>query len=114
MGASKIGRISTTKELSGKKVGVQTVGAAFTAHLSVAMRLSLDAPIVRRGMGFWIMNTRLLQRSCARSGRFGGSREGSTSIGPCDGEATQKQIRLFCIQEGSERRRDFVKTDNFL
>jgi len=30
------------------------------------------------------------------------------------GRYTKKQIRLFCIQEGSERRRDFVKMQNFL
>ena len=30
------------------------------------------------------------------------------------GKVCKKQIRLFCIQEGSERRRDFVKMENFL
>jgi len=51
MGASKIHRIYTTKELSAKKVGEETVAAAFTDHLSVIMRLSLDVPMVRRGKG---------------------------------------------------------------
>jgi len=55
-----------------------------------------------------------LKRGCARSGRFGGSREGSIPIGACGGEGTQKQIRLFSNQEGSERRQDFVKMEKFL
>ena len=30
------------------------------------------------------------------------------------GEVYKKQIRIFCIQEESERLRDFVKMENFL
>jgi len=37
MGASRIDRIHTTKELSDKKIGVETVAAAFTDHLSVVI-----------------------------------------------------------------------------
>ena len=52
---------------------------------------------------------RLLKSGYAIIGRFGGSRESSTLIGPCGGEGMKKkQIRLFCIQEGSERLWDFV------
>jgi len=60
MGASKIDPIDTTKELSDMKIGVETVAAAFTDHLSGAMRLSVDVPIVRRGKGYWKMNTSVL------------------------------------------------------
>jgi len=48
MGASRIDRIYTTKELSDKKIGVETVTAAFIDHLSTVenlsavMRLSVD------------------------------------------------------------------------
>jgi len=49
MGAQRIDRVYTKKEMSDKKIGVETVTAAFTDHLSVVMRLSVDAPIVRRG-----------------------------------------------------------------
>ena len=119
MGEPRIDQIYTTKDLSDEKTGVETVAATFTDHLSVVMRLSADVSIGRRGKGFWKMNTFILseetyKRGCARSGRFGGSREGSTPIGPCGREGIQKQIRLSCIQEGSERRRDFVKLENFL
>jgi len=59
-GAGRINLICTTKELSEKKIGVETVAAAFTDHLSVVMRLSVDVPIVRRGKGFRKMNTSIL------------------------------------------------------
>jgi len=60
MGASRIDRIYTTKEMSDKKIGLETVAAPFTDHLSAVMRLSVDVPIVRRGKGFWKMNTSIL------------------------------------------------------
>ena len=40
MGATRIDRVYTTKELSTKKVGAETVAAAFTDHLAVILRLS--------------------------------------------------------------------------
>jgi len=100
MCASRIERIYITKELSDKKIGVENVPTAFTDHLSVVMRLSVDVPIVRRGKGVWKMNTSILseeafKRGCARSGRFGGSREGFTPIGPCGGEGMQKTDSPF-------------------
>jgi len=60
MGASRIDRIYTTKEQSDKKIGVETVAATFTDQQSVVMRLSVDVPNVRRGKGFWKMNTSML------------------------------------------------------
>jgi hypothetical protein len=36
---------------------VWRLAAAFTDHLSVIMRFSVDVRIVRRGRGFWKMNT---------------------------------------------------------
>jgi len=100
MGASKIDKIYTTKELSDKNLGVDTVAAAFTDHLSVVMRPTADVPIVKWGKGFWkintfIINEEVLKRSCAKSGRFGGSRQGSTQIGPCGGESIQKTDSYF-------------------
>ena len=119
MRASRIDLIYATKEMSDKKIGMETVAVADTDHLPVVMRLSVDVPIVLRGKGFWKMNTstlseEVLKRSCGRSGRFGGSIGGSTPIGRCGWEGIKKQICLFSIQEGSERRRDLVKMETFL
>ena len=60
MGTSRIDWIYITKKLSDKKIAVETVAAAFTDHLSVVMRFSVDVPIMRRGKGFWKMNTSIL------------------------------------------------------
>ena len=60
MGISRIDRIYTKKELSDKKIGVETVAAAITDHLSVVMRLSVDVHIVRWGKELWKMNTSIL------------------------------------------------------
>ena len=58
MGATRINRIYI-KELSTKKVGVATVATAFTDHLTMILRLSVEVPITRRGRGLWKMNTSL-------------------------------------------------------
>jgi endonuclease/exonuclease/phosphatase family metal-dependent hydrolase len=50
VGATKIDRIYTTKELSTKKVGVETVAAAFTNHLAVILRLYVEVPSYDREM----------------------------------------------------------------
>jgi len=60
VGVSRSDRIYTTKEMSDKKISAGTVAAAFTDHLSVAMRLSVNVLIVRRGKRFWKMNTSIL------------------------------------------------------
>ena len=52
MGASRIDRIYTTRNMSNKKIGVETVAAAFTDHQAVVLRLSANVPIVRWGKGF--------------------------------------------------------------
>jgi len=60
LGASRLDRIYTTRILSARKTGVETVAAAFTGYLTVILPLSLDTPIERRGRGFWKMNITLL------------------------------------------------------
>jgi hypothetical protein len=59
-GASRIDRIYITKELTANKVGVETVAAAFTDHLAVILRLSVDVPMMRWGRGLWKPNASLL------------------------------------------------------
>jgi len=102
MGASSIDRIYTTKEMSDKKIGVETVATAFADHLSVVMRLSVDVPIVRRGKGFWKMNTSILsegafkERLCQKWEVCRQQRR-QTPIGPCGGEGIQKNRVVFSV-----------------
>jgi len=120
MGASRIDRIYTTKELSDKKIGVVTVAAAFTDHPSVVMRLSVDVPIVQWGEGFWKMNTSIvseetfIERLRQKWAVWRQQRRFYPDWPMWWGRYTKKQIRLFCIQVGSEHWRDFMKMENFL
>ena len=66
MGATRIDRIYTTKELSTKKVEVETVAAAFTDHLAAILRLSVEVPIIRRSRGLWKMNTSLFDEKSVK------------------------------------------------
>ena len=127
--------------MSNKNICVETVAVAFTDHLSVVMRLSVDVPIVRRGKGFWKMNNSILSEEAFKTL--------NAELNPISHwlellEAhhilhvsrirvkerlrqrwavwrqqrrfytKKKQFSLFCFQEGSERRSDFVKMENFL
>jgi len=48
MGATRLDQIYITNELSAKKIDVETGAEAFTDHLAVIVRISVDFPIKRR------------------------------------------------------------------
>ena len=50
-GAARLERIYVTSNLSGQKVGVETVYAAFIEHLAVCLRIKLEAPLLQRSRG---------------------------------------------------------------
>jgi len=92
---------------------VETVAVAFINHLSVVIRLYVDVPFVPRGKGLWKMSTFILseeafKESWVRSRRFGGSREGTTPIGPCGGEGIKKDFFLYSgrVQTSAGLRKD--------
>jgi endonuclease/exonuclease/phosphatase family metal-dependent hydrolase len=62
-GATRLDRIYVTQNLRGRKVGVETLVAAFTDHIAVFLRMALNMPVVCRGRGYWKMNTTLLQET---------------------------------------------------
>ena len=62
-GASRIDRIYVTENLIIRKQGVATVAAAFTDHLAVILRLSIEVPLARREKGYWRMNVSFLGES---------------------------------------------------
>jgi hypothetical protein len=59
-GATRIDRIYTTRDLISKKLGIETIAAAFMDHSAVCLRLTVDVPVVRIGRGFWKMDDTLL------------------------------------------------------
>ena len=56
-GAAWLDRLYVSPSLRNRKIGVETVMAAFTDHLVVCLLISLDAPLLRQGLGRWKMNT---------------------------------------------------------
>jgi hypothetical protein len=118
-GALRIDRIYTTKELNAKKVGVETVAAAFTDYLAVILWLSVDVPMVQRGRGLWKLNASLLEEEAFREKihqqwvTWMQQRRNYPDWTTWWARYTKKKIRLLCIQEGAERRRDFMRMENF-
>jgi len=55
-GATRLDGFYPSTDLLVRKKGNETDAAAFTDHFAVVLRLSLDAPIVRRGRGTWKLN----------------------------------------------------------
>ena len=58
-GASRLDRMYIGNNMKSKKIGIETVAAAFNYHFAVVLRIAIDAPIVSRGKGYWRMNTSL-------------------------------------------------------
>jgi exonuclease III len=59
-GAARLDRMYVSPNMKNRNTDVETVMAAFIDHLPVCLRLTLDAPIQRRGRGRWKMNVSLL------------------------------------------------------
>jgi exonuclease III len=53
---SRIDRIYVTTNLTRTRQGAEAVAAAFTDHMTIIIRLSLDTPCAIRGKGYWRMN----------------------------------------------------------
>jgi hypothetical protein len=49
--------------LISRKLGIETIVAAFTDHSTVCLRLTVDVPFVRIGRGFWKKGNTLLDDS---------------------------------------------------
>jgi len=59
-GASRIKRIYINDHLRRTKQGAEAVAAAFTDHMAIILRLSIDIPCVISGKGCWLMNVTYL------------------------------------------------------
>jgi hypothetical protein len=73
-------RVYLSHNLRKRKMDVETVIAAFTDHLAVRLRITLYAPILRRGRGRGKMNVSLLDDTRVnynRNGYNGDKRKGS-------------------------------------
>jgi hypothetical protein len=60
-GAARLDGIYVSRQLSGRKCGIETTVTAFTDHLAVILRIALDVAAVHRGRGYWKMDAALLR-----------------------------------------------------
>jgi hypothetical protein len=64
-GATRIDRIYATRELLERKLGVESIVAPFTDHLAVCVRMSIDLPIMRSGLGLWKIDSNVIaEKAC--------------------------------------------------
>jgi hypothetical protein len=118
-GASRLDRIYITEHLRKKKHRVEMMPAAFTDHLAVIIRLSLDSQSTRHGPSYWKMNASLLHETdflhrlrvewelWKTHEKYHPNR-----ILWWDRYA-KGMIRLTFQREGSERRRDHANMEHF-
>jgi len=112
---SRVQRIYKTKEFTAKRVGEKTVAAAFSDHLAVILQLS----VIQRGRGFWKLNASLLDEEVFREKlrqqrkTWRQQKRFYPDWAIWRERYTKKNTRLFCIKEGAERRRDFMRMKNF-
>ena len=119
-GATRLDRIYATSNLRGRKCGIETVLAAFTDHLAVILRITLDASTIRRGTGYWKMNIALAQNISLQEKlrqqwiRWKQQRKYFPNIVMWWERVVKKQIRLLLfIREGTETQRDAREMENF-
>ena len=118
-GAERPDRLHVTPDLSGQKVGMETVRAAFTDHLAVCMHIHFEAPLVRRGRGLWKMNIKLLEETsfqdrlqqqwslCVQQGK------NYTDKFKWWERYAKKKFRYLFIKEATERKREAAINENF-
>ena len=60
-GAARLDRIYVSRQLSGRKYGIETAVAAFTDHLTVILHVALDVTTVQHERSHWKMDSALLR-----------------------------------------------------
>jgi exonuclease III len=118
-GATSLDRIYATSNLRDRKSGIETVLAAFTDHLAVILRITLDGNTIRRGTDYWKMNIFLAQNISLQQKlrqqwiHWKEQSKYFPNIVMCWERVVKKQIRLLFIREGTEARRDAREMENF-
>ena len=118
-GASRLDRIYITEHLRKNKHGVETVPAAFTDHLALIIRLSLESQSTRHGPGYWKMNASLLHetnfllRLRAEWEQWRTHQKYHPNCVIWWDRYAKRRIRLTFQREGSDRSRDHANMEYF-
>jgi hypothetical protein len=118
-GASRLDRIYVTTTIMSKKTGIETMAAAFTDHSAVILRLAMEHPPNSRGRGYCKMNTNILQQKTFQEtfknkwGKWKMNKKHYPTTVMWWSRYVKKQIKITCMAEGAERRRDRCQMENF-
>ena len=116
--ASRIDRICITGKLKRTQQGAEAVAAAFTDHIAIVLRLSIDFPCVTRGKGYWRMNVSYLRELHFQQRLQKAWETWRRHIKYYPNRAlwwyryVKRIILLFFSQEGADRRRDRAEMEN--
>jgi hypothetical protein len=117
-GASRIDRIYTTENLKRAQHGAEAVVAAFTDHLAIIVRLSIDIPCVC-GKGYWRMNVSFLGDPHFQHRLQENWEMWRRHLKYYPNKVqwwcryVKRMIQLLFSREGVDRRRDRVEMENF-
>ena len=116
---SRIDRIYVTDDLRRRQQGAETVGAAFTDHFTVILRLTMDVSCSPRGKWYWRMNVSFLNDPAFLQTTKENWEEWRTHM-KCYPNGVmwrcryvKRTIRLLFSREGADRRRDRIEMENF-
>jgi hypothetical protein len=108
-----------SRQLRGRKYGIETAVVAFMDHLTVILRISLDVTTVQRGRGYWKMDAALLSEAglqeTLQQRWMGWKRQRNLyhNIEYWWEKVAKNQLRKLLITERAMRRRDDIALGNF-
>ena len=118
-GATRLDRFYLTVGLLRRKTGVATIAAAFTDHFAVVLRLSMGAPLLRRGRGTWklrsdtLTSTHVMEDLQHHWTQWKKQQHLYPNINLWWSRHCKKRLRQIFQRLEAERRRDIQTLENF-
>lgn len=119
-GAARLDRMYVSEDLYRKKTGATTIFAPFTDHMAATVRITLNAPMVRRGKGQWKMNNSLLGEKqfkedlIASMEKWFKNKRGIGDINQWWDGYVKKHVKYAFSRKGAEMKRGVEEHLNFL
>jgi len=117
--ATRLDRFYPTEGLLRRKTGVATMAAVFTDHFAVVLRLSMGAPLLRRGRGTWklrsdtLTSTRVMEDVQHHWTQWKKQQHLYPNINLWLSLHCKKWLRQMFQRLKTERRRDLQTLENF-
>jgi hypothetical protein len=116
--ATRIDRIYLSHKLYPNKTSIVTIPAAFTDHLAVVLRMTVETPLFIRGRGIWKLNTAIAATAETKHklhqqwNKWSRLKRCYPNVNMWWELLVKKKIRHFYKQEELERNRDYVLLEN--